>query len=164
MLSNEFVITVHHVENLVEVAVLVSCVVDVLHGLKVLLVLNEDNFLLRNITPFEVTNDLLDTVIIRGIVDDDKAIVRVILRQNRFEVPDRTIFLGVSVGRRYDAGRQFFVLLSFVLFIEGRLFSVTNNIEINIVAQIFSIKHTILHRFNQLLECNAFVKVRDLPI
>lgn len=134
--SNKLVVPVYNESDLVVVAVLVSCVVDIFEGSPADLVFEEDKLVFGETSPLEMLSNAVCSTVLGGVIDDDDPIVGVVLLSKRIYVPGVAIVLVVHVGGGNDTGMDLvgilvysmiFAIVLFLFLLDfGQVFSIVD--------------------------------------
>lgn len=114
--SNQFIISIYNHENLIEVAEFMNRIIDVLHRSALLLIVDYDHFFSIDVSPFQMFCYRLEGWISGGIIDNNQAIIRVLLLENWLEMPYRSVSGYVIEGWTHDAGVKFIFLPIIAIF------------------------------------------------
>ena len=137
--ADELVVTVDDVGDLVVVAVLVDGVVDVLHRRPVHVVPEEDELVPGDAAPLEVAGDVLEGHVGREVVDDDHAVVAVVLLQQRLDVPGVPVVGRVLEGGGHHAGVDLLLVPRYVvLLLVVGLFLLIKSLQFGYIFEILS--------------------------
>ena len=106
LLSNELIIPINDDEDLMRLAELISSPTDVGHSHMAFLVDDDLDLLRRDVPLLHQLPNVSASTVLGSIVDEDNAIVLVVLLQNRLQVVLVTHALHVVVTGNHDANRQ----------------------------------------------------------
>ena len=130
-------------------------VVDVLYRSSMYVVPQQDELVRRDTSPLEVAGDVLVGHVGREVVDDDDAVVAVILLQERFDVPGVPVVGGVLEGGSDNTGVDLLLVLrNIVLLLVVGLLLLEEGIQFRDIFVILANEKLVAKVIQKLIKCN----------
>lgn len=165
LLPKKLVVPVNDHEDLVIIAVFVNPIVDVLQRSAMLMRTDKNISSWIGFSPFEINCSEVCSFIGGSIVNDNNAIIRIVLGDDRLETPDVPIVLFVHEGGHDDADGQLLILVDPIFLIVVSILLLSNALELALFIFEDIASHYPMQPkgFHKLIICYTFVVLPHVP-